>query len=134
MKPKVYLAGQPNQYDGWRSEFRKLDNFDFYDPDTDSDQSSPETFFPQGLTAIKNADILVANPGTKPSEGTWIETGYFLALNTKTCGETCKNMIIIWNDNREPRWSIEFAKKAGKVVSSVEEAMKELRHLSVAIS
>jgi nucleoside 2-deoxyribosyltransferase len=129
MKTKVYLAGQSNQYDSWRSEFKKLEGFEFYDPDIDSDQSSPETFFPQDLEAIQNADILVANPGTKPSEGTWIEIGYFLALNTKTPGETCKNMIIIWSDDREPKWSIEFVKKAGKVVSSAEEAVKELQKL-----
>ena len=129
MKPKVYLAGQPNQYDDWRTKFKKLEGFDFYDPDIDSDQSFPETFFPQDLAAVKSADILVANPGTKPSEGTWIEIGYFLALNTKSPGETCKNTIIIWPGDREPRWSIEFVKKAGKVVGSVEEAVKELQKL-----
>lgn len=129
VKPKVYLAGQPNQYDDWRTEFKKLKGFNFYDPDIDSDQSSPETFFPQDLTAVRKADILVANPGTKPSEGTWIEIGYFLALNTKIPGKTCKNMIIIWRDDREPKWSIEFVKKVGKVVSSVKEAIKELEKL-----
>jgi nucleoside 2-deoxyribosyltransferase len=94
MKAKVYLAGQPNKFDSWRSAFKKLSAFDYYDPDNDSDQSSPETFFPQDLTAIKNADILVAYPGLKPSEGTWIEIGYFLALNTKVCGEKCKKLSL----------------------------------------
>jgi len=129
MSPKVYLAGQPNQYDNWRTVFKKLKGFDFYDPDSDSDQSSPDTYFPQDLAAVHNANILVANPGTTPSEGTWIEIGYFLALNTKIPGETCKNMIIIWSDKRQPKWSIEFVKKAGKVVISIEEAVKELQAL-----
>lgn len=129
MKLKVYLAGQPNQYDNWRESFRKLKNFDFYDPNIDSDQSSPETFFPQDLAAVKSADILVANPGIKPSEGTWIEIGYFLALKTCKPGDTCKNLIIIWHNERLPKWSIEFVKKAGRVVSTVEEAIKELQKL-----
>lgn len=128
-KPKVYLAGQPNEYDPWRKEFKKLTDFDFYDSDIDSDQSSSNTFFPQDLQAIKNAAILIANPGTKPSEGTWIEIGYFLALNTINPGETCKKMIIIWNDDREPKWSVEFAKKAGILVNSVEKAVAELKKL-----
>lgn len=126
---KVYLAGQPNEYDSWRKEFKKLKGFDFYDPDIDSDQSSPDTFFPQDLKAVSKTDYLVANPGTKPSEGTWIEVGYFLALNTRKPGETCKNMIIIWNKERI-NWSIEFVKKAGFVVNSVEQAVEKLKEIS----
>lgn len=129
-KPKVYLAGQPNLYDAWRSDFKKLEDFEFYDPDIDSDQSSSGTFFPQDLTAVSKADILVANPGTIPSEGTWIEIGYFLALKTKCPGETSKDMIIIWRNDREPKWSIEFVKKAGIVVDTVEGAIKELKKLT----
>lgn len=130
-KPRVYLAGQPNQYDNWRSDFKKLKNFECYDPDIDSDQSSPETFFLQDLTAVSKANILVANPGTKPSEGTWIEIGYFLALKTKFPGETCLNMIIIWKNDREPKWSIEFVKKSGIVVDCVEKAIEELKKLTI---
>lgn len=129
-KSKVYLAGQPNQYDPWRDKFKKLAGFEFYDPDIESDQSSPETFFPQDLIAVSKANILVANPGLKPSEGTWIEIGYFLALKTKCPGETCKNMIIIWKSDREPKWSIEFVKKVGIVVDSVEKAVEELKKLN----
>ena len=131
MKPKVYLAGQPNQYDNWRAEFKALAQFVCYDPDVDSDQSSPETFFPQDLEAIRNADILVANPGLKPSEGTWIEIGYFLALHTVNPGETSKNLIIIWKPEREPRWSIKFVERTGRVVSSVEEAIQESQKLTL---
>jgi nucleoside 2-deoxyribosyltransferase len=125
---KVYLAGQPDQYDSWRKNFENIQGFDFYNPDTDSDQSSPETFFPQDLIAVSKAKFLVANPGTTPSEGTWIEVGYFLALNTKTPGEQCKNMVIIWNKDRVD-WSIEFVKKAGFVVNTVDEAVKKLQQI-----
>lgn len=128
-RPKVYLAGQANQYDSWRSEFKKLEDFEFYDPDVDSDQSSPETFFLQDLIAVNNADILVANPGTTPSEGTWIEIGYFLAKKTSYPGETCSKMIIVWSDDRRPKWSIEFVRKSGIVVNSVESAIAELMKL-----
>ncbi len=126
----VYLAGQPDVYDNWRKKFEKLENFSFFNPDTDSDQSSPDTFFPQDLEAVSKADFFVANPGTKPSEGSWIEVGYFLALNTSIPGEQCKNMIIIWKDEREPKWSIEFVKKAGFVVSTVEEAVEKLQEIA----
>lgn len=126
MKPQVYLAGPGNKYDPWRSEFKKIGDFKFYDPDTDSDQTSSETFFPQDLTAIKNSKFLVANPGIKPSEGTLIEIGYFYALNTKKPGEFCKNLIIIWNKDRVS-WSIEFVKKTGYVVGTVEEAINKLQ-------
>lgn len=126
---KVYLAGQPNQYDNWRKNFENIKGFDFYDPDTDSDQSSPNIFFPQDLKAVSEADILIANPGTPPSEGTWIEVGYFLALNTKTPGEQCKNIIIIWNEDRV-KWSIEFVKKVGYVVNTAEEAVEKLQQIN----
>lgn len=128
-KLKVYLAGQPNQYDSWRSDFKKLKGFEFYDPDIDSDQSSSETFFPQDLVAVSKADILVANPGVSPSEGTWIEIGYFLALKTEYRGETCKSMIILWKDERQPKWSIEFVKKSGTVVNTLDGAINELKKL-----
>ncbi len=129
-KLKVYLAGQPNEYENnWKEEFKKLDGFEFYDWEFQSDQSSPNTFYPQDLIAVKDADILVANPGTAPSEATWIEIGYFISNHTKSPGDTCNNLIIIWKDERLPKWSIEFVKKAGKVVSRVEEAIEELKKL-----
>ena len=125
---KVYLAGQPDQYDSWRKSFENIEGFDFYNPDTDSDQSSPDTFFSQDLKAVSEAEFLVANPGLSPSEGTWIEIGYFLALNTKTPGDQCRNMIIIWNKERL-NWSVEFVKKAGFVVNTVEEAVEKLQQI-----
>lgn len=128
MNPQVYLAGPGNQYDPWRSVVKKIKGFKFYDPDTDSDQSSSETFFPQDLTAIKNSEILIANPGTAPAEGTWIEIGYFYALNTKKTGDFCNNLIIIWNKDRVS-WSIEFVKKTGHVVRTVGEATSMLQKL-----
>lgn len=128
---KVYLAGQPNLYDNnWKKEFIKLKEFEFYDPEIDSDQTSSETFFPQDLTAVHNCDILVANPSDKPSEATWIEIGYFLATHTKNPGDTCKNMIIVWKDTRLPKWSIEFVRKAGYLVSTLEEAKAKLQELA----
>ncbi len=131
MKLKVYLAGQTNEYENdWKEEFKKLKGFEFYDWEFQSDQTSPDTFFPDDLRAVKNADILVANPGIAPSEATWIEIGYFLALNTREPGDTCKRLIIIWKDEREPKWSIEFVKKAGMVVSTVKEAVIELKRLN----
>lgn len=127
---KVYLAGQANEYENnWKKKLKKIKNFDFYDWEFDSDQSSPDKFFPDDLRAVKNASILIANPGIAPSEATWIEIGYFLANNTNNPGETCKNLIIIWKEKRLPKWSIEFVKKAGVVVSTVEEAIETLKEL-----
>ena len=124
---KVYLAGQADEYENdWKKRFKKIDGFDFFDWECDSDQSSPDTFFPDDLRGVHSSDILVANPGVVTSEGTWIEIGYFLATHTDNPGDTCENLIIIWQDGRKPRWSIGFVEKAGKVVSTVEEAMKEL--------
>lgn len=130
MQSQVYLAGPGNQYDPWRSVIKKISGFKFYDPDTDSDQSSSKMFFPQDLTAIRNSKILIANPGTAPAEGTWIEIGYFHALNTKKPGDFCNNLIIIWNKDRVS-WSIEFIKKTGHVVETVEEAIYKLQELKL---
>ncbi len=128
---KIYLAGQPNEYDNnWKDEFTKIQGFSFYDPEINSDQTSSETFFPQDLTAVHNADILIANPGTATSEGTWIEIGYFLATHTKKPGDTCRNLIIVWKKEREPKWSIEFVKKAGTMVETLQEAEVELLKLA----
>lgn len=124
---KVYLAGQANEYENsWKERFKELEGFEFYDWEFDSDQSSPDIFFPQDLKAVKEARILVANPGIAPSEATWIEIGYFLALNTKEPGETCKSIIIIWKHERKPEWSIKFVEKTGKIVRTVDEAIAEL--------
>ncbi len=130
-KPKVYLAGQPAQYENnWRETFKCLEGFNCYDPEFDSDQTSSETFFPQDLQAVKEAEFLVANPGIAPSEGTMIEIGYFYALNTKKPGEFCDKLIIIWKEGR-PSWSIEFVKKAGHIVTTLEEAREKLRELTL---
>lgn len=131
MKQKVYLAGQANEYENnWKEEFKKLKDFAFHDWEFDSDQTSPDTFFPDDLNGIKNADFMVANPGIAPSEGTWIEIGYFYALNTKKPGDFCKKLIIVWNKERKPIWSIEFVKKTGYVVSNIPEAIKKLKNIS----
>ena len=130
-KPKVYLAGQPNEYDdSWKESFKELSEFDFYDWELDSDQISPDTFFPDDLNAVKRADIMIANPGTSPSEGTWIEIGYFYALNTAKPGDFCDKLIIVWSEDRIPRWSIEFVKKTGIVVNSVEKAIEKLKEIA----
>jgi len=127
-KLNVYLAGRPNEYDNnWKEPFKKLNNFNFHDWELDSSQTSPDTFFPDDLAGIKKADIMIANPGIAPSEGTWIEIGYFYALNTNKPGSFCDRLIIVWNKNREPRWSIDFVKKTGTVVNSVHEALDELK-------
>jgi hypothetical protein len=129
-KLKVYLAGQADEYESdWKETFKKIKEFDFYDWELESDQTSPDTFFPQDLRAVKDADILVANPGVAPSESTWIEIGYFLALNTTKPGEKCEKLIIIWKKERSPKWSIEFVRKAGIVVSSVGKAVGELKKM-----
>ena len=126
---KVYLAGQPNEYENnWKEIFKKIPNFQFYDWEFDSDQTSSDTFFPDDLKAVHSADILVANPGLAPSEATWIEIGNFYAKNVKYPGELCNNLIIIWKDGR-PKWSIDFVKKTGVIVESIEEAMEELKKL-----
>lgn len=130
MKSKVYLAGQSNEYDNnWKETFKTIPECDFYDWEFDSDQTSPDTFFPDDLNGVKNADFLVANPGVAPSEATWIEIGYFLAKNTEKPGDTCKKLIIVWKEERNPKWSIKFVKKAGYVVSSVEKAKDKLCQL-----
>jgi len=129
---KVYLAGQPNQYENnWKEDFKRLDGFDFYDYEFDSNQSSPDTFFPDDLKAIFSADILVAHPGLAPSEATWVEIGIFYKNNVKQAGDFCDKLIIIWKKDRLPRWSIEFVNKTGVVVESVEEAIKILNKLKI---
>ena len=106
-KTKVYLAGQSNEYD----------------------QTSPDTYFPDDLNGVKKAKFLIANPGIASSEGTWIEIGYFYGNNAKNPGDFCANLIIVWREDRNPKWSIEFVKKAGHVVSSVQEAKDKLIEL-----
>lgn len=127
---KVYLAGQPNEYDnGWKDVFKKIPGFVFHDWEIDSDQTSPETFFPDDLKGIYASDIMVANPSLKPSEATWIEIGVFYRNNVQNPGDFCKNLIIVWKEDRNPKWSIEFVKKAGIVVESVDRAIEELMKL-----
>ncbi len=129
-KLRVYLAGQSNEYENnWKKLFKALDGFQFHDWEFDSGQTSPDTFFPDDLNGVKNADIMVANPGIAPSEGTWIEIGCFYANNVKKPGDFCDRLIIVWNKERNPRWSIEFVKKTGTVVGSVEESLKKLKTL-----
>jgi|SRR3989339_342953 len=129
-KPRVYLAGQSNEYENnWKEELKKLNGFEFYDWEFDSDQTSPDTYFPADLKGIKSSDILIANPGVAPSEATWVEIGYFLANNTDNPGDRCQRLIIIWKDERMPERSLEFIKKAGIVVNTVEEAINELKNV-----
>jgi len=126
-KLKVYLAGQSNEQEGnWKEPFKKLTRFDFHDWEFDSDQTSPDTFFPDDMKGIQHADIMVANPGIAPSEGTWIEIGYFYGLHVEKPGDFCDRLIIIWSGNRNPKWSIEFVKKTGIVVATAEEALEQL--------
>ncbi len=126
---RVYLAGLFSEYDNWKDEFKKVEGFDFFNPEIHSDQSSPDTFFPDDLAAVKASDILIAYPGTAPCEGTWIEVGYFIANKTEKPGDLCRNLIIIWQNDRID-WSIEFVKKAGVVVETVDEAIKYLEGLA----
>ncbi|MFA7216463.1 MAG: hypothetical protein WC095_00555 [Candidatus Paceibacterota bacterium] len=129
-KIKIYLAGQPNEYENnWKENFKNIPGCDIYDWEFDSDQASPDTFFPDDLKAVKDCEYLVANPGVAPSEATWVEIGYFLANNTNNPGDTCNKLIIIWKEERNPKWSIEFIKKAGNVVKTVEEAREKLVEL-----
>lgn len=131
---KVYLAGQSNQQENnWKESFKKLERFDFHDWEFDSDQTSPDTFFPDDMNGIRRANIMIANPGVAPSEGTWIEIGYFYGLHTKKPGNPCNQLIIIWSDNRNPKWSIEFVRKTGIVVTSVEEALDQLEVIAAKI-
>jgi len=126
---KVYLAGQSNEYDNnWKELFKALPDFNFYDWEFDSDQTSPDTYFPDDLNGVKRSDILVANPGVAPSEATWMEVGFFYANNVEKPGDFCKNLIIIWQKDRID-WSIDFVKKAGIVVETFEEALEELKKL-----
>lgn len=127
MKLTIYLAGQWNEYENnWKEKIKRLQGFDYYDPEFNSNQFSSKKFFLEDLAAIRNADVLVANPGIAPSEATWIEIGYFLAFKTKRPGEKCHKLIIIWKKDRSPQWSIEFVKKTGILVNTVEQAIAEL--------
>jgi len=54
---------------------------------------------------------------------------YFLATHTKNPGDTCENLIIIWKSERLPKWSIEFVKKTGRLVATIEEAEESLLKL-----
>ena len=127
---KVYLAGQWNEYENnWKEEIKKVKGFSYYDPETDSNQSSPDTYYVEDMEAVKEADILIANPGTAPSEAMWVEVGYFLAWHTKNPAESCPSLIIIWKDERK-KWSKDFVDKAGCVTNSLESAIDHLRTLS----
>jgi hypothetical protein len=129
-KPRVYLAGQSNEHDNnWKKSFEQVKNCEFYDWEVHSDQTSPETYFPADLKGITSSNFLIANPGIAPSEATWIEIGYFYSKNTKNPGDFCNNLIIVWNKDRNPRWSMDFVRKAGHIVSSVQEAKKKLLEL-----
>lgn len=129
-KLKVYLAGQWNEYlNNWKNSFKKINEFSFYDPEADSDQSHVDKYFIDDLKGVKNTDIMIANPGLITSEGTWIEIGYFYALNTKKLGEFCDKLIIVWDKKRKPKWSLDFIKKIGIVVSSKNKAIEELRKI-----
>ncbi len=126
-KLKVYLAGQSNEHDNnWKEQFKNIESCDFHDWEIDSDQTSADTYFPDDLNGVKSADFLIANPGVAPSEATWIEIGYFYAHNVEAPGDQCPNLIIIWQDERNPKWSIDFVRKAGQVVSTFEEAVQLL--------
>lgn len=128
-KTKVYLAGQSNEYENnWKEIFKDIESCDFHDWEIHSDQTSPDTYFPDDLKGVKAAKFLVANPGMAPSEGTWIEIGYFYANSVQNPGDFCNNLIIVWNEKRIP-WSIDFVKKAGHVVSTVQEAREKLLEL-----
>lgn len=127
---KVYLAGQSNEHDhNWKEQFKSIPGFEFYDWEIHSDQTSADTFFPDDLRAVNSADILIANPGMAPSEATWIEIGYFYGNNIKEPGQFCDRLIIIWQEGRNPKWSIEFVYKAGYVVSTFQEAINILNGL-----
>lgn len=125
-KIKTYLAGQSNEHDNnWKEIFKDIKECDFYDWEIHSDQTSPDTFFPEDLAAVKSSDYLIANPGVAPSEATWIEIGYFYGNNVKNPGDFCNKLIIIWEEERNPKWSIEFVKKAGYIVTSAQEAKEK---------
>lgn len=127
---KVYLAGQSNEYENdWKEIIKKVPEFVFHDWEFDSDQTSPDTYFPDDMKGIYTSDILIANPGIAPSEATWIEIGAFYAKHIESAGSFCKNLIIIWKEDRNPKWSIDFVKKTGIVVTFVEEAVMELKKL-----
>jgi hypothetical protein len=129
-KIKVYLAGQGNMHDNnWKELFKDIENVNCYDWEFNSNQTSPDTFFPDDLKGIKTSQFMVANPGIAPSEATWIEIGYFYANNTKNPGDFCNKLIIIWQEKRLPKWSIKFIEKTGFVVSTFSEAKEKLIEL-----
>ena len=130
-KPYVYLAGQWNEHDNnWKHEFDDMaDVCDFHDPEIHSDQTSADTYFPDDLNGVKKSHIMIANPGIAPSEATWMEIGYFYATHMQEHGGSCHNLIIVWKEERNPKWSIDFIKKCGTVVSTVEEAKEELKKI-----
>lgn len=125
-KVRVYLAGQSNEYENnWKEVFKDIKGCNFHDWEIHSDQTSPDTYFPDDLKGVKAANFLVANPGLVPSEGTWIEIGYFYGNNVQNPGDFCNNLIIVWSKDRQP-WSIDFVKKTGHIVSTAQEAKEKL--------
>jgi hypothetical protein len=128
MTKKVYLAGRFSKFDNWKEQVKQVKGFEFFDPETDSNQSSPETFYPDDLNAVKSSDILFAYPGQAPCEGTWIEIGYFIANKTRKPGDLCDDLIIVWPNGRADL-SIEFVKKTGAVLGTLDEAIKYLKGL-----
>jgi len=129
-KIKVYLAGQSNEHDNdWKSVFADIGLCDFHDWEIHSDQTSPDTYFPDDMKGVKASSFLIANPGIAPSEATWVEIGYFYGNNAKNPGDFCDNLIIVWKEERNPKWSIDFIKKTGHVVSTVQEAKEKLLEL-----
>jgi hypothetical protein len=127
---KVYLAGQWNQYENnWKEEIKKVNSFSYYDPEIDSNQNSSDTYYVEDMEAVKEADILIANPGMAPSEAMWVEVGYFLAWHTKNSTELCPTLIILWKDERK-KWSKDFVDKAGHVTNSLEGVIAYLKTLT----
>jgi hypothetical protein len=124
-KNKIYLAGPWDSYaDNWKTKIKK-GGLNYYDPQIDSNQTSSETFFPDDLRAIREADKMVVFPSDIPAEAAWFEMGYFYATHAKD-NEKLDSLIVIWKEDREPRWALKFLKMAGHIVSSIEEANKLL--------
>jgi len=122
---KIYLAGPWNIHANfWKTEIKK-GGLNYYDPEIDSNQASSDTLFPDDLKAIRKASKMVVFPSNIPAEAAWFEMGYFYATHAKD-NEKLDSLIVIWKEDREPKWAVKFLKMAGHIVGSVEDAIKLL--------
>lgn len=122
MKERAYLAGGWNEYnDNWKDKVKENKTYIYHDPELDSNQESPDTYFKDDVEAIKNADTFIGYASNIPSEAMFAEAGMFYASHVEKLGDFCEKLIIVWPEDRQPDWALPFLKKMGRVVNKLED-------------